>query len=519
MDVATCLSALAAAWLLARMLPGVEYVAPVTLALAGGVAFLAIVDGERSPILFGVPALMLVLLLLPGERERLLASGLVFAACLAAAAIRWNDGGSLSVPRGVVLVAAAFGPVVAIPADGGGPAAALIAGAGAIAIVIVSAVDRRVVIDVVMIANAAALAAPAVPVRAALFPFVVAALILVLRKPGSIQAGALVLLVLAAGKWYLPILVAAGAGFALERLRSTRGQDGGRVAPAIALPAMWGSPAAALAALTVAPDVLANARRAETRALVTAVLLTLAGLFVQPSLALISVLSAVAVLVSLSRREGWSLPLAVVTLAMSGLTAWSGVIAGAFPLPLPLAVLVLIASGAWAASRIADRGAGIASAAVAGLAATLVVVHPGLEPERPAIASDLRIPAGEAVTIPLPEETRAVRLEVSGGNIAGLHRGVVIAVVRAEPGGEARELRVGDFADWGVARREHFLAANNPRVPVPAGPVLGSGRTAFLSGAGVARFETSGAQRLTIEVPPSIGQSARLLVAVVEAEP
>ena len=144
-----------------------------------------------------------------------------------------------------------------------------------------------------------------------------------------------------------------------------------------------------------------------------------------------------------------------------------------------------------------------------------MLLHPALEGPGEKVATDLRIARGESVTIPLPSGVDIVRLEMSGGNVAGLPAGVVVGRVRVDDGAP-REVRTGDIADWGARRREHFLSADNPQPLEPAGPVFGRGREAFLSGAGLVRIEANGGRSLTIEAMPGIGDDGRLLVASVE---
>jgi hypothetical protein len=253
-----------------------------------------------------------------------------------------------------------------------------------------------------------------------------------------------------------------------------------------------------------------------------AAVLAAGSLVVQPSLATIYGISALACLLAVGSNERWSVPLSAFVLVMSGLTAWSGVVAGAFPLPVPLVIVVALAAGAWAGAGNDGTDSGslprLRGAIAAGLAAAVVLLHPALESRREVIASDLRIVAGGSVSIPLPAGVDVVRLEISGGNVAGLGGGVAIGRVMVEPGGESRDLHIGDVADWGARRREHFLAADNRQPLEPAGPVFGRGREAFLSGAGIVRIDANEGRTLTIEALPTIGEDGRLLVAVVEVQ-
>lgn len=276
----------------------------------------------------------------------------------------------------------------------------------------------------------------------------------------------------------------------------------------------------------------------------TAIVLAGGALFAKPSLAAMYALCAIACLLLASDvdESGWSASLTTLALTMSGLTAWSGLVASSFPLPISLPVIVLLVVGivigttrtshGWAPSvfireKVAPsvseaggaRGASaLASAVVAGLAVSIILLHPVFAPAGDVLADDVRLAAGESVTLDLPAGARGLRIRVAGGNVAGLDAGVVVGVAHVQPGNESLELRIGDFADWGSNRREHFLSANNPRPMYPAGRANETGRQAFLSGTGVVRMRVENPSRVTIEALPSIGANGRLLIEAVEVE-
>lgn len=548
MGVAWCLLALAALWMLTRSLPGIEWVVSGVLAVGSTVALIAIADAGRGPAIFGIPLLMLVVVAIPGERAVLLSAGLVLAAVLAVSAWRWTAAGTLPLRRAVLLLVAGLAPATVLPPGSEGLAAAAFAGVGAIAIVMVSSSEGRAGLDAVMVAYCAAMASPSFPLHASLFPLVLAGLVLVLRRPGPFTAGAFVLLVLAAGKWYLPLLVAAGVGFAARRLRGSGAAGKSR---AVAVPFLSGIPAASLAALAISPDAWLRAGRAGVAAAATAIALAGGSLLVQPSLGTMYAVSAIACLLLAGERRDtrWSAPLAALVLAMTSLTAWSGVTAAAFPVPLPMIVVLLLglaatiggssassseagtsgthgtegeskdaSRGEWSLDRPLRRRPVVAGALVAGLATAVALLHPLAGPAFDVVAADVRLAAGESAVIELPPGSGVVRVKLSGGNVVGLEGGVVVGIVRAEPGGGTRELRIGDFADWGAGRAEHWLSADNPRPLAPAGAVLEDGRNAFLSGTGVVTLDARGAMRLTVEALPPLGERGRLLIESVEVE-
>jgi hypothetical protein len=86
--------------------------------------------------------------------------------------------------------------------------------------------------------------------------------------------------------------------------------------------------------------------------------------------------------------------------------------------------------------------------------------------------------ASQSATLSVPDGARA--LIVSGANVPRLRRGALLG--RIEPGNIA--VRVGDAADWGYLRREHFYGSRNPLPLDPAGKVRGYGYDAWIDGAG-----------------------------------
>lgn len=88
------------------------------------------------------------------------------------------------------------------------------------------------------------------------------------------------------------------------------------------------------------------------------------------------------------------------------------------------------------------------------------------------------LPANASVTLDVP--LGATSLIVSGANVARLTRGTALGTI--EPGG--RIIRIGDAADWGYLRRDHFYGTRNPLPRDPAGKLRGYGYAAWVDGAG-----------------------------------
>ncbi len=75
--------------------------------------------------------------------------------------------------------------------------------------------------------------------------------------------------------------------------------------------------------------------------------------------------------------------------------------------------------------------------------------------------------ANQSAEIWVPPTARA--LIVSGANVPRFRRGALLG--RIEPGGI--DIRVGDAADWGYMRRDHFYGTRNPLPRDPAGQIRG----------------------------------------------
>lgn len=81
-------------------------------------------------------------------------------------------------------------------------------------------------------------------------------------------------------------------------------------------------------------------------------------------------------------------------------------------------------------------------------------------------------------TLELDVPLGATSVVVSGANVARMTRGTPLGTL------DSRTIRIGDVADWGYVRREHFYGTRNPLPRDPAGRVRGYGYTAWVDGAG-----------------------------------
>jgi hypothetical protein len=96
--------------------------------------------------------------------------------------------------------------------------------------------------------------------------------------------------------------------------------------------------------------------------------------------------------------------------------------------------------------------------------------------ERPRSYGAPAMPAGASVTLPVP--IGATSVVISGANIARMPRGTALGTI------DDRVVRIGDVADWGYLRREHFYGTRNPLSRDPAGRLRGYGYAAWVDGAG-----------------------------------
>lgn len=109
--------------------------------------------------------------------------------------------------------------------------------------------------------------------------------------------------------------------------------------------------------------------------------------------------------------------------------------------------------------------------------ATSFVIR-GLPGATPRAAVRMALAPGQTISLDVPANANAVIL--SGANMSRLRLGTVVGSINNVP------IRVGDVADWGFVRREHFYGARN-RVPNDsAGELRDYGQSAWIDGA--ARF-------------------------------
>ncbi len=92
-----------------------------------------------------------------------------------------------------------------------------------------------------------------------------------------------------------------------------------------------------------------------------------------------------------------------------------------------------------------------------------------------------------SVSVPVPEGIRTVTITASGAQASRLWPGTLLGRIDViERNGEvtSRDIRIGDVADFGFMRREHYLSSHNRPALTPCDDFRGFGATSWLYGAG-----------------------------------
>jgi len=131
----------------------------------------------------------------------------------------------------------------------------------------------------------------------------------------------------------------------------------------------------------------------------------------------------------------------------------------------------------------------------------------GLPLRTPRTPVQMALAPGQSVSLDVPRDATALIL--SGANVSRLRPGTVIGAVNGVP------IRIGDVADWGLLRREHFHSSRNGLPADPAGEVRDYGQCAWVDGA--ARFPIPrNAAALRVTADPRLPKSARLQIDAFE---
>lgn len=198
-------------------------------------------------------------------------------------------------------------------------------------------------------------------------------------------------------------------------------------------------------------------------------------------------------------REIFILAVAAATVVILGSTplaiavaVWAALFTPAVPLRtliVPVGVLMLSAAARTLKSepwRVALPT--VAAAALAlpltffawsgAFARALPVMLRGGPPRLERVPVRIALAAGQSAQVEVPRDGRGVIL--SGANVPKLRRGTIVGTV--EPGRIV--VRIGDVADWGALRRDHYYASRNPLPRRPGGILRGYGQTAWIDASG-----------------------------------
>jgi hypothetical protein len=484
-------------------------------AMAAALTLLAFVV-RRHPLhaalLAGVPLLVVCATFIADDRVRLLSIGLLIAAAVASALL-------LAMRRGFVPFrqAAAIAVVVLvllrwIPWRDVHLVPELIVLVGALLLLRSLSLDRGVGLLPLLAAMAAGLITPAEPGVAALFPAVCAGAVFAAESESWFVAIPTLMVALFSGKWLVTIALAPVVGVAVAQwLTTRRPADLGSqvIAPPLSL-RLFGS-LAALRTLLFAPGAL---RASSAARAIAALALIVAAAVARPALA--PLLTIAALLIAMPRDR--SSPLVGITatfgILILALAAWSGIPARMFPLPLPLSALVCVAAVA-VLGAFSSLASGVATIAIIALVGSLL---PAVSARREPLGRALS--AGEVFELRLPPHVRSLSLIASGATLSHMKPGTAVgrldliddrgAVLR-------RPLTIGDIADWGFLRRDHFFASRNALPAESAGEIHGFGYSAFIGGQGRIPLQSGrDVVVLRITADPALPRTARLQLDGVE---
>ena len=204
-----------------------------------------------------------------------------------------------------------------------------------------------------------------------------------------------------------------------------------------------------------------------------------AAYFARYSIAVLCAVAAIALALSFLRRGRFAVY--ACGIALMAMWPWSGIVARAFP--------------------------------------KFLIASPPPETNRPVwVALERR----QSVSIDAPDRKHAVGITASGANAARFRKGTLMGTVEVvgRTGRIVRkEIRIGDIADFGFMRREHFFASRNPPPVHPINDVIGYGQSAWLHTAGwmvIGSIDEIASLRFTAarDLPPG----ARLQIEAVDFE-
>ena len=496
---------------------------------AAAIAVIAHLEGRRfgeATLAFAIPLVAVWRIGVADENLRLFLYGITLAVAAGLFAVRaMARGERLRLGEALVLVAACTVAMRVVPLEVElAPALAIVLG-GALLLVASLAGRDGISAGALVVCLAAGLVTPLAPMKATLFPLLVASVLAVVRGPSPFSVAAIVGLAVVSGRWAWPmaaLTLASGMLAELVEPMLDRRRQPANAALA-AVPPWTGSLASgAVAALAWSPESAFRLPQLARPARIAAVALVGASLVLRPALATLYMIAALAIVLAdesttVGRGGGCEsgsaavpLVVGVVSIAMLSLYGFSGSVASRFPLPLSLAELAAVAVVALAAMP-ARRVPALAAAASAVALVASVVIAWG---EASLLRVDARaaLSAGEAFEVDVPPGSE-LRVELSGGNLTALEPGTPVGTLEAidRAGGVVRrDIVVGDLADWGLGRRGHHFAARNEWPVSTGGKVREYGNQAFLEGSGTVRLAMPEIARLRITASLALPSRGRL---------
>ena len=490
----------------------------------GVCAWLCRESGGGGVIATSIPLVLGISVSTPDERVRLLGYGIVLAATVFAAVALLLRNGRLDPARATVIAAACAAVLKLLPLSDL-TISNLIVVAG-VALFAASLFSKRESVPPVLLAVVLLVAAatPIHPVRASLFPLVLAALVWWLRSPSHLGAILALGAGFAAGKWAF-LLVAVP--LVSETIVSRSNRREGVVSTLSTIPFRFQKAglAVALRSILVVPGAVPALARASSSTMVAALVMIGIGVTLRPWLATAWMLGAIVVILSraaLGGRDPFGQVTVVITLAVLILFSWSGVIVSFFPLPVstPAVVAVVLIASFPAVIPLPRIGGVVVASAFFVLAGGLgtFTTEGWTDGER----VEARVGAGESVAIAAPAGHRAVDLLLTGINLVDASAGVEIASVEIL-GRDGRAWRrpvwIGDVADWGAFRPGTGFATWNPVPRRHTGIPEGYAASSWIRGGGFVRVAIEGEIAIVVVAGSGeLGQTGGVVVERVRFE-
>lgn len=493
-------------------------------------AIVALLEGRRfgdAPLALALPLLAVARVAVHDENLRILVYGVVLASSVTIFAARTlARHGELTVVEGLALTGVCVAAMKLVPLSPPLAPAQAVAIAGSLILVASLAGRRGIDAGALLVAIAAGIVTPLDPLKGSLFPLLLAAALWALRGPSPFSIAALVGCSALAGRWSWPLAALVVAALLLEEIvDAARARRSAPAALVAAIPAGSLAPGTgALAAAAFAPESIASFARLTLSARAGAAALAATGLVLRPALGTLYMLGALAVLLSSAAREERGegpvtkpIPLVATALvaAMIALAGYSGAVVSRFPLPLPLASVALVALVALAAWPVRRAPALAIVLSTSLLVAAVALLHGGVTAGASRVVAVLA--PGQTYEAGI-EAADALRVELAGGNLAGLAPGEVVATVEAfdaEGRVARREVTIGEIADWGFGRPGHYFAARNEWPLVTGAKIAEYGSEAFFGGSGTIEVAFPRSVRLRVTASPALPASGRINVDAV----